>query len=72
MDSIHIGYQILSILLLKLDMAIPIEVYDLILISTDWNYDKKRGWSEHYAKIRKANLKLFRDKIIYQRSKHIK
>lgn len=70
-DSIHIGYQILGYFLLKLDIAVPIEVYDSILISTDWNYDGKRGWSEEYINIRRSNLKLFRDYIIKQYSKGI-
>lgn len=68
-DDIHTGYQILGLLLLDLDLDIPKEVSDSISISTDWNYDKMRQWSADYINFRKANLKLFRKKILYKRKK---
>lgn len=68
MDDIYIGYQILGLLILYTNARLPFEVYDAILYSTTWEYDKTRMWTEGYIDQRKKNLDVFRDLIIKHKS----
>lgn len=58
MDDIHIGYQILGILILQTGSYLPKIVLDSILYSTRWDYDKQRGWTDSIVKIRRENFRL--------------
>jgi len=68
MDDIYIGYQILGLLILYTNAKMPYEVYDAILYSTTWEYDKTRIWSESYAEQRKKNLEVFQNLVIMHKS----
>ena len=63
-DDIHIGFQILGVLILQTGSYLPKIVEDSILCSTRWNYDKERGWSKPLEKERKKNLDQFRHAIM--------
>lgn len=64
MDDIYIGYQILGLLIIQSKSLMPQEVYDAIMFSTSWKYDKTRIWAKDYIPYRKRNLQLFRDLIL--------
>ena len=68
MDDIYIGYQILGLLILYTKARLPFEVYDAILYSTTWEYDKTRMWAQFYVDKRKKNLEVFRNLIIMHKS----
>ncbi|MBA7539254.1 hypothetical protein ES705_31533 [subsurface metagenome] len=68
MDDIYIGYQVLGLLILYTKARLPFEVYDAILLSTTWDYDKTRMWAEFYGEKRKKNLEVFRNLIIMHKS----
>lgn len=68
MDDIYIGYQILGLLILYTKAKLPFEVYDAILYSTTWEYDKTRMWAQSYVDRRKKNLEVFRNLIIMHKS----
>lgn len=62
-DDIYVGFQILGLLILMTETYLPIGVYDSIMYSTRWKYDRTRNWSPHYSEHRKNNLKIFRSLI---------
>jgi len=62
-DDIYIGFQILGLLILQTGSYLPEIVYDSILYSTRWEYDKERGWSKLLEEDRKKNLEIFRRAI---------
>lgn len=62
-DDIYIGFQILGLLILQTGSYLPEIVYDSILYSTRWGYDKERGWSKAFEEERKNNLECFRHAI---------
>ena len=68
MDDIYIGYQVLGLLILSTNTRLPFEVYDAILYSTTWEYDKTREWAQFYVDKRKKNLEIFRNLIIIHKS----
>ena len=68
MDDIHIGLQILGILILQTGACLPEYVRKRILYSTLWDYDKRRDWSKSFEEERKGNLRKFRDAILSHES----
>ena len=64
-DSLVIAYQILGVLILQTGAILPKKVKKVILETTTWKYDKKRGWSSDpkIIRARKFYLKDFRKKI---------
>lgn len=68
-DDIHIGFQILGLLIIETGANMPYEVYDSIMISTKWEYDKTRKWAKYYEKHRKKNLEIFRNLVILYKNK---
>ena len=71
MDDIHIGFQILGLLILETGARLPFEVYDSIIYSTTWEYDKTRQWSQCYVDQRKKNLEIFRNLIVLCKSENL-
>ena len=63
-DDIYIGFQILGVLILQTGSYLPKIVEDSILGSTEWDYDKTRGWSKPFEQERKENLENFRKAIL--------
>ena len=64
LDDLVVGYQILGILILQTGSYLPDHVRNMILSSTTWEFDKRRGWSEDLEKDRIFYLNDFRNKII--------
>ena len=63
LDDIYIAYQILGLLILQTGSFLPKIVEDSIIKSTEWDYDKSRGWSAAIKDKRKQNLESFRNAI---------
>jgi len=63
-DDLVVGFQILGILILQTGSCLPVPVRDIILHSTTWEFDKRRGWSKNLEKDRIFHLNDFRDKIM--------
>lgn len=63
-DWVLIGFQILGAYILKTGARLPSVVKYAVLFSTEWDYDKWRGWSRLLEKDRKKYLNEFREAIL--------
>lgn len=59
-DALEIAYQILGILILETGAIVPEKLKKILINITDYEYDKKWGWSKDFEKTRKEFLEFFR------------